>query len=59
MPSHLQPSLVTTSYNSLSLTIIGQPINVIEEAFPVGRGDREFLTSSGSVYFSTYAVPVS
>jgi hypothetical protein len=39
--------------------VAGQPIKLIEEAFPVGRGDREFLTSSGSVYFSTYAVPVS
>jgi hypothetical protein len=39
--------------------VAGQPINVIEEAFPVGRNDYEFITSSGNVYFSTDPVPVS
>jgi hypothetical protein len=38
--------------------VAGQPINVIEEAFPVGRNDYEFITSSGNVYFSTDPVPV-
>jgi hypothetical protein len=39
--------------------VAGQPIKLIEEAFPVGRTEHEFITSSGSVYLSTYAVPVS
>ncbi len=39
--------------------VAGQPIKLIEDAFPVGHIDREFITSSGSVYFSTDAVPVS
>jgi hypothetical protein len=38
--------------------VAGQPIELIEHAFLVGRSDREFVTSSGYVYFSTYAVPV-
>jgi hypothetical protein len=38
--------------------VAGQPIELIEHAFPVGRSEREFITSSGYVYFSTYAVPV-
>jgi hypothetical protein len=32
----------------------GQPINLVEEAFPVGRFDYQFITSSGIVHFSTY-----
>ena len=34
--------------------VAGQPINLIEEAFPVGRFKYQFHTSSGVVYFSTY-----
>jgi hypothetical protein len=34
--------------------VAGQPINLIEEAFPVGRFKYQFYTSSGVVYFSTY-----
>jgi hypothetical protein len=39
--------------------VAGQSIELIEEAFPVGSIDYEFITSSGNVYFSTDAVPVS
>ena len=39
--------------------VAGQPIELIEESFPVGHIDYEFFTSSGSVYFSTDAVPMS
>jgi hypothetical protein len=33
--------------------VAGQPINLIEEAFPVGRFEYQFPTPSGAVYFST------
>jgi hypothetical protein len=34
--------------------VAGQPINLIEEAFPVGRIKYQFATSSGLVYVSTF-----
>jgi hypothetical protein len=34
--------------------VAGQPINLIEEAFPVGRFNYQFPTSSGTVILKTY-----
>jgi hypothetical protein len=38
--------------------VAGHPINLIEEAFPVGRFEYQFVTLSGMEHFSADTIPL-